>query len=313
VRVTKNDFFGPLVKDYVFTMVRDTTLASLTVDGTALKSFRPDVLTYTALSPADAGALPTVGAVARDPAATVVVDQAGASTGQVKVTVTNGGASTVYTVRFDTALAGSDEFESSEPGGQWRWVREDAGRWRLADGALSITSQSGDLQGSVNTARNIALQDVHGDWAVDSRVVFSRPIAANNEQGGVIAYADDDNYVKLAWEMADANAPVNKRRLVLLREQQGVVTTTQVTGAGAQRIVGADGALWLRLTKTGNTYKAYYSGDGATYRFMGATTLDAVPTGAGMVAFNRSGTSTDLDAAFDYFRVESMGEHIGRP
>jgi alpha-glucuronidase len=309
VRVTKNDFFGPVVKNYVFTMVRDTTLASLTVNGKALASFRPDVLAYTALSPAGAGSVPKVAAVASDPAATVTVDQAGAPTGQAKVTVTNGDASTVYTVRFDTVITGSDEFTSSQLGPQWHWVREDPSAWHLAGGALAITSQSGDLQEGVNTARNIALQDVHGDWTVDSRVVFSRPLTANNEQGGVIAYADDDNYVKLAWEMSDVNAPVNKLRVVLMREQNGVVTTTQVTGAGAQRIVGADGAIWLRLTKTGNTYKAYYSSDGTVYRYMGTTTLDTAPTGAGMLAFNRSGNSTDLDAAFDYFHVESQGEH----
>jgi alpha-glucuronidase len=311
VRVTKNDFFGPLVKDYVFTMVRDTTLENLTVNGSALASFRPDVLAYNAVLPADAGSAPAVAAVASDPAATVAVEQASTPTGQATVTVTSGEASTVYTVRFDTAITGSDEFASSELGAQWRWVREDASRWRLGDGALTVTSQSGDLQGGVNTARNIALQDVNGDWTAESRVVFSRPLATNNEQGGVVAYADDDNYVKLAWEMGDATAPLNKLRVVLLREENGVATSTQVTGAAAQRLVGEGGAIWLRLTKTGNTYKAYYSSDGTVYKYMGTTTLATEPTGAGVLAFNRAGTSTDLDAAFDHFRIESRGEYVG--
>ena len=217
----------------------------------------------------------------------------------------------MYSVRLDTAIAGSDEFTSAELGPQWHWVREDPAGWRLADGALTVTSQTGDLQEGVNTARNLALQDVHGDWTAESRIVFSRPLTTDNEQGGIIAYADDDNYVKLAWEMGDANAPVNKRRVVLVREENGVVTTTQVTGAGAQRIVGTDGAVWLRLAKTGNVYKAYYSSDGDVYRYMGTTTLTPEPTGAGMLAFNRSGTSTDLGAAFDYFHLESKGEHVG--
>jgi alpha-glucuronidase len=54
-------------------------------------------------------------------------------------------------------------------------------------------------------------------------------------------------------EMASANAPIDKRRVVLLREQKGVATALQVTGADAQRIVGAAGAIWLRLKKTGDT------------------------------------------------------------
>jgi alpha-glucuronidase len=38
--------------------------------------------------------------------------------------------------------------------------------------------------------------------------------------------------------------------------------------------------------------------------------LDSEPAGAGLVAFNRAGKSTDLDVAFDYFRIENRGEHI---
>jgi alpha-glucuronidase len=310
VKVTKDDFFGPLVKNYVFRFVPDSTLKSLTVNGRDLASFKPDVLHYNAVLPAGVASVAQVDAVANDPAATVVVEQAATPTGQAKVTVTNGGTSSVYTVDLDAAITGSDEFTSADLGAQWQWVREDGSRWRLSGGSLVITSQNGDLQGTANTARNVALQEVNGDWTAESKVVFSRPLANDNEQGGIVAYADDDDYVKLAWEMGSATAPVNKLRVVLLREQNGTATTIQVTGAEAQRIVGADGAVWLRLTKTGNAYKAYYSTDGSVYRFMGSTTLSAEPARAGLVAFNRAGTSTDLDVAFDYFRIASRGDPV---
>ncbi|MEK8106178.1 DUF1349 domain-containing protein [Micromonospora sp. M12] len=211
---------------------------------------------------------------------------------------------------LNTALSGSDEFGSSPLGSQWQWVRPDESRWRLADGSLVITAQQGDLQGTANTAKNLALQDVDGDWTAESRIVFSRPLAANNEQGGVLAYADDDNYVKLAWEMSNATAAINKARIVFLREQNGSASTLEITGADAQRIVGADGAIWLRLTKIGDSYRAYYSSDGTVYRYLGSTTLTTEPTKAGLLAFNRAGTSTDLDVAFDHFRIESRGEPI---
>jgi alpha-glucuronidase len=254
--------------------------------------------------------VPTVTATAADPAASVVVEQATDPTGQARVTVTNGAASSVYTVELNTTITGSDEFESTQLRAQWQWVRPDESRRRLADGSLVITSQQGDLQGNVNTARNLALQDVDGDWTAESAVVFSRPLATNNEQGGVLGYADDNNYVKLAWEMGNATAAINKARIVFLREQNGTASTLEITGADAQRIVGADGAIWLRLTKIGNSYRAYYSSDGDVYRYIGSTTLNAEPTKAGLLAFNRAGTSTDLDVAFDYFRIESRGERI---
>jgi alpha-glucuronidase len=314
VKVTKDDFFGPIVKTYAFDMVEDTRLESLEVNGGDLASFSPDVLHYNALVPADAAGVPAVQATASDPAAAVVIDQAASAMGQARVTVTNGGASSVYTVDLRAAITGSDEFDAAELGPQWEWVREDDSSWGLSDGSLIITSQAGDLQGNTNTARNVALQDVNGDWTADSGLVFSRSLAANNEQGGIVAYADDDNYVKLAWEMGNVNAPVNKLRVVVIREQNGAPTTLEITGSDAQRIVGAEGAIWLRLKKTGSTYRAYYSTDGTVYRFIGSTTLNAEPVGAGLVAFNRGGTSSDLDVAFDHFRISSHGDPVpGEP
>ncbi len=135
-------------------------------------------------------------------------------------------------------------------------------------------------------------------------------MAANNEQGGIVAYADDQNYVKLAWEMSSVTQAINKLRVVFLREQGGTAQTFQVTGADAQRIVGAGGAIWLRIAKTGGTYKAYYSSDGAVWRYFATATLNVEPSRAGLLAFNRGGTSTDLDVAFESFAVQSAGEVV---
>jgi alpha-glucuronidase len=43
---------------------------------------------------------------------------------------------------------------------------------------------------------------------------------------------------------------------------------------------------------------------------MGATTLAAEPTGAGLVTSTGAGTATDLDVAFDYLHLESHGEPV---
>jgi alpha-glucuronidase len=298
VKVTKTDFFGPIVKNYVFNLVPDTTLKSLKVNSREI--VKPGVTSYRAVfTPTDT--TPKLQAVASDPAATVAIEPG-------KVTVTNGDASTAYTIAYDRPNTGSDEFSSL--GDQWQVVRPDDARRRLSDGALVITSQNGDLQGNTNTAKNLVLQDVNGDWTIESKLVFSRPLAANNEQGGIIAYNSDQNYVKVAWEMANATAPLNKRRVVVIREQNGAASTIQVTGSDAQRIVGENGAIWLRLAKTGNTYKAYYSGNGSVWRYFATTTLNVDTPRAGVFAFNRGGTSTDLDVAFDYFHIASQGDAV---
>ena len=41
MKVTKTDFFGPLVKNYVFNLVPDTTLASLRVNRQAADAASP--------------------------------------------------------------------------------------------------------------------------------------------------------------------------------------------------------------------------------------------------------------------------------
>lgn len=309
VKVTKTDFFGPLVKNYVLNFVPDTTLTALRVNRRAL-TLKPETLSYNALVEAGVDQVPVVDATAADPAATVTVEQAPTRTGAAKITVANGAATSVYTVNLDTRLRGSDEFDGTALGSQWQVVRPDDARRKVENGSLVLTSQAGDLQGNTNTARNLVLQDVNGDWTTETKVVFSRPLAQNNEQGGVLAYADDQNYVKVGWEMASSTQAINKLRVVLLREQNGTATTIQVTGADAQNIVGASGAIWLRLAKAGNAYKGYYSSDGTVWRYFGATTLNVEPAKAGLFAFNRAGTSTDLQAAFDAFRITSAGEVV---
>ncbi|GAA2337307.1 hypothetical protein GCM10009854_11770 [Saccharopolyspora halophila] len=308
VKVRSEAPYGPVVKNYRFEMVTDTTLRSLSVNGEPLESFDPRRLDYNAVLPAGSGPA-TVDATATDPAATVHVEQADNATGRAKVVVSNQDTTATYAVRLSTAINGSDEFTGEVLGEQWNWVREDAANWRVGDGALSITSQRGDLQADDNTAKNLALQEVNGDWSAETRVSFSRPIERENEQAGLLAYADDDNYVKLAWEMADVGAEINERRLVLLSERDGEVSTQEITGANAQRLLDG-GALWLRLTKTGDAYRAYYSTDGETYRFFGPATMDRNPTGAGLMAFNRAGESTDLAASFGHFRIRSEGEEV---
>jgi alpha-glucuronidase len=308
VKVTKDDFFGPLVKNYTFNFVADTTLRSLKVDGTEI--VKPDTLSYDAVMKTAPDTVPTVQAAAADPAATVTVNQASTPTGAATVVVGSGGASTTYTVNLDTENGG-DDFNGAALDPKWRIVRPDPAKLSVGGGALHIASQAGDLQGTANTAKNVALEDVNGDWTAESKLVFSRKLATNNEQGGIVAYRDDQNYVKVAWEMASSTQPINRLHVVLLREQNGTATTAaQVTGNDAQSIVGADGAIWLRIAKSGSTYKAYYSNDGSVWRYFGTTTLNVDTPKAGMVAFNRAGTSTDLDVAFDSFHVTSAGDPV---
>ena len=255
-------------------------------------TLRPGVTSYTALIEPGTFPAPVIDAVASDPAATVSVEPGPRDRDQRQ--------------RLDRVHGQRQPRDPARARGP-SCGPDDARRRVRDDGSVVITSQAGDLQGTANTAKNLTLQDVNGDWTMESKVVFSRALAANNEQGGIVAYADDQNYVKLAWEMSSVTQAINKLRVVFLREQGGTAQTFQVTGADAQKLVGAGGAIWLRIAKTGGTYKAYYSSDGAVWRYFATATLNVEPARAGLLAFNRGGTSTDLDVAFESFAVQQRG------
>ena len=105
VKVTKDDFFGPAREELRLQpgARHDAAEPAGQRHGAGLLRAGRSC-SYNALLPAGAHSDRAGStAVASDPAATVVVEQAASPTGQAKVTVTNGGASSVYTVDLDTA------------------------------------------------------------------------------------------------------------------------------------------------------------------------------------------------------------------
>nr|WP_128082780.1 hypothetical protein [Cellulosimicrobium sp. MM] len=101
----------------------------------------------------------------------------------------------------------SDEFEGDALDG-CRWdavVRYDGSKVAVADGELRITTQPGDINaGNNDDPRNFVLQTApEGDWVVETR--FKAPLVHRWQLAGLIAYGDDDNYVKA--DVLAKNAP----------------------------------------------------------------------------------------------------------
>ena len=309
MKVTKDDFFGPLVKNYVFNLVPDTTLASPDASTAASASFKPGVLSYNALMAAGADA------VARSTPAPPTPPPRSSSSRRERhrtatVTVSNGAPrrSTPSTSTPRSPAATSSAPPNSVRNGSACARTTASGA--LADGSLVITSQAGDLQGTAEHREEPRAAGRQRRLDGGVQVVFARPLANNNEQGGIVAYADDDNYVKLAWEMGASTAAINKLRVVVLREQNGTATTLQVTGADAQQHRRRRRRDLAAADQDRQHVQGVLLDRRERWRFIGATTLNVEATQAGLVAFNRAGTSTDLDVAFDYFRIESQGDPV---
>ena len=305
-------------------------LGDLKVNGVTVRDFNPDVFNYDVTLPPGVTEVPQVSATART--GTVAVTQAASVPGTATVTSTGpDGIVATYTVNF-AQPAQSDEFNSATLGSQWSFVREAPADWSLTSnpGSLVITPKTGDLLTTTNTANNLLLQPAFGDWTMTSKLTFSAVPNAATQQGGIIAYQDDDNYLKFDLEATSAtNIQFNTTLEDSLNSNPAVATPTNPSGTvqvaqtlnttNANAILPADNTIWLRMSKTGYTYSTFYSVDGDTWVPVWTTGATLKNLRIGPFAFNRAGTTTTLQVAFDFFHVtvaaeqqiESLSDYVG--
>jgi arabinan endo-1,5-alpha-L-arabinosidase len=201
-------------------------------------------------------------------------------------------------------LRASDEFGSATLGQQWTWVREPAaGSFSLTGGAFRFDTQAADLYVDSNNASVLAEAAPPGNYVVETKVDLNLPpegCCYNYVQAGLVVYADDDNYVKLAdesiWET---------RQTEFSKELSPVASGYPRYG---NTVVGppAD-STYLRIVHRAkddvDLYTAYTSGDGVNWVRGGTWTasLGAAPR-IGLVSMGGSG----FTASFDYLRVYSL-------
>lgn len=203
----------------------------------------------------------------------------------------------------DTAEAPGpdDEFDGDALDGcRWDVVREDPAGYRVTGGALEIDTTATDIYTGNNTGTpNIVVQDLpDGDWTVET-LVDGSDFDQQYQQGGLIAYGDDDNYVKLDLVTDNAAGTPVAQRLELRSEVEAVVQDPQ---PGVNDLTSA---VWhLRLSKEGSTFTAEYSADGEDWvAFAEPVTHEGLQDArVGLYALGGPQQSV-ATASFDYFRV----------
>ena len=208
-------------------------------------------------------------------------------------------------------LIWSDEFDSLSS--DWTWIRPPAaGTVEVAGGLLRFDTQNADLFESSNNASVLTVPAPDDPYIVETKVRLTVPAEGccfNYVQAGLVAYEDDDQFVKLAhvsiW---------NTRQTEFAREVTGVPAGYPRYG---NTIVGAPGEwTWLRIAKTstgkgsidgpygGNDrYTAYTSRDGVNWTRGGTWAHDLGDDARiGLVSMGGSG----FTAEFDYVRVTGL-------
>ena len=191
-----------------------------------------------------------------------------------------------------------DKFNNPTLDPHWHWDNEDPSKWSLtaSPGNLQIIAARGDLRGSCNNAQNLLLQDApSGDFDIYTRVFFNP--TANYQQGGLLIFVDNDNYIKLdaLWRGVQS--------VEFLQEQQGVFPATWPSIN-----VNLNQPAFLKVGKSGNVYTGSYSADGRQWNVVGSITAASTIVGPkiGLYAFtstNCFGSAPDIAVDFDFFRI----------
>jgi regulation of enolase protein 1 (concanavalin A-like superfamily) len=274
---------------------------------------------------------PVVNVTPADPAVGVETIQAKGVPGTASITLTD--YITVdkkeYSVNFGTKSI-SDEFNSNIPGSQWSWVRENNANWSLSKnpGSMLIKGQKGDIIGAANNAENILLQSANSDWIIVSKVTFSRKPSGFNQQGGLIAYQDDDNFVKLVYRSNPRfgrGGGGSSGVLDMIVESKGYYFSL-ANPRSNDVITDNNYSLILKLERKGGTITGSYSRDGKDFTKIATASIILRDAKAGMIVCNGSdegrqrmpgmqmpGMQTpqqaqgDFEVSYDYFRITNSG------
>ncbi|MCQ2064746.1 MAG: glycoside hydrolase family 3 C-terminal domain-containing protein [Bacteroidaceae bacterium] len=262
----------------------------------------------------------TVTATAAQPSLKVSITQAESAPGTAVVRLSHAvtGDSKDYLINF--GVKGTDDEFAKRLGRQWTVLRENRDNIAVENGSLVITSAAGDIVQSSDNAQNLVLQSANSDWTIDTRLTTaSVPAAAQN--AGLLAYQDDDNFVKLVYAGAgmargqQAAAPASGSLQLVIEEAGGSRTAANIRLSGV-----SDGTIWLRMVKKSDEYTAYYSLDGKTYIEAGTVQTMLKDIQAGLICCDgvqaagrmRQGAApaqtaapAPLKASFDWFHITS--------
>lgn len=287
---------GKTVADtYAVKVNPELSLKTLQVNGkNVLKSGRKQ---YSLIS----AKAPKIAATATQSYAQVMVSQPQSipGTASVKVLDPMSGDAVEYLVNVGEKSK-SDDFKKGL-GSQWNIIRADESAISKA-GGLTITTAAGDITTTSNNAANIVLQSANTDWTIDTKISTDKAPSTPAQNAGVVAYQDDDNFVKVVYSAGGAGfggmrmgggqpqpgaqaqqpAAPTVGNLQIVAEENGsqkASVNVNLAEAGIK-----DNTIWIRLEKVGSTYTAWYSADGKKFEKAGQAEIALKDIQAGVIA-----------------------------
>ncbi len=223
---------------------------------------------------------------------TVTDGKGGSATDQLSITVTAATCPTTF----------RDDFNGTSLDPTWSVVRP-SGTLTVGGGVVSIPTESGDIYQTTNTATNIVLRPgpTSGAWTMTAKI--NHHGLTRYQQGGIILYGDDDNYIKLD-RTATNNGGTATEFMEFIQETAATArnTSSDHTANLNQTTFPAD--FYLRMVSDGTNVTGSYSTDQTTWTNVGRVSA-GMPANAQVGIFALSnGATTTVTPTFDWFQED---------
>jgi hypothetical protein len=195
----------------------------------------------------------------------------------------------------------SDGFNDSSLERAWNWVGQSDGE--ETEGVYRWHVQEADLTGNTDNASVLLREAPQGDYVVETKlkIDLGTDDIRNYQQGGLIAYVNDDRFVRLSHV-----AIWNTRQTEFGKEMPfagGLSFGGMLIGPPAD-------TTWLRLAHRvdpangEHEFRAATSRDGENFVWGGTWTLPAeTEPRIGLISLGRAPNDPAATSRFDYFRV----------
>ena len=276
------------------------SISDIKVNGKAINGFDPGVKEYS-VAVASLASEPEITWTA--PEGILVTKTYDSANKTAKIVAASADQAISYKLKFGVAPQ-SDEFDGTSLQNFWTVTNENKEDLSLADGHLVIGAKYGSIWQTQNHLKNQVIQSAYGDWVSVTKIDLPKLPSLAYQSLGVIAMQDQDNYiyVKMAYEG-------DHLEIAFCQEGDAKISTLEkLSDADTQKFTNA---MYVKLTKLGDTYMAAVSPDGKDYiRF--ATSATAEYEEPKFMFVNGNGDKDlpeVLEAKIDYVRFET--ENIG--
>jgi arabinan endo-1,5-alpha-L-arabinosidase len=195
----------------------------------------------------------------------------------------------------------SDEFDGEALEPEWSFVRQPDGQ--VAGGSFNWQTQEADIVGAGNDA-SILLRDApEGRYIVETKLTIDLGVETvrNFQQGGMIAYANDDLWTRLSHV-----AIFNTRQTEFGKE----MPFADGLSFGGMLVGPPSDTTWMRLAHRvdpangEHEFRAATSRDGEAWIWGGTWTLPAdTEPRIGLLSLGKAPADPAATSRFDYFRV----------